>query len=333
MGKSCRSTEPNQHGGYARTFRYFKKSGEHLKKSWQITEKNRDVFLWQILCGKDIAGLIDLVKEKGENSTGAVNFRIQLLEKFRNRDLLKSSLEIVAEKTKALGKSSLRTISTSYVPYLEDFHEEIGAEVCRINRHMSLDLKNIDRDLISDWIGVFENLTQKFKLEFREGMIKEEDLAQYLQAIQDFYKNLPVDKLNDIQSSYNREKLMAEERMLMERNDFKWTYWLREKESNRIVGFTSIAGPKNADHIYQLYTCVLKDFRRKGIGRMLKAFMIERALSENTGRNAIKTSISTTNRSMLNINKEMGFIDSWSWKLWQIEIQEVEKYLLIQNYK
>jgi GNAT superfamily N-acetyltransferase len=74
-------------------------------------------------------------------------------------------------------------------------------------------------------------------------------------------------------------------------------------------------------------TGVFPQYRKKGLGRWLKAAMLEKVLKELPQVKFIRTGNADSNAAMLRINNELGFKPYMADTLWQVELQKVFEYL------
>ncbi|PKO05776.1 MAG: hypothetical protein CVU41_10160 [Chloroflexi bacterium HGW-Chloroflexi-3] len=77
----------------------------------------------------------------------------------------------------------------------------------------------------------------------------------------------------------------------------------------------------------QNMTGVFPQFCGKGLGRWLKAAMLDRLLKLHPEIKFVRTTNADTNAAMLCINNELGFKPYMSSILWQMEISQVLEYL------
>jgi hypothetical protein len=80
-------------------------------------------------------------------------------------------------------------------------------------------------------------------------------------------------------------------------------------------------------------TGVFPQFRNKGLGRWLKASMLDKVLKERPQVKYVRTGNADTNASMLKINNELGFKPYTADILWQVELNKVMDYIQTSAHK
>ena len=70
-----------------------------------------------------------------------------------------------------------------------------------------------------------------------------------------------------------------------------------------------------------------RDYRRRGLGRWLKAAMLDKILRERPGVKRIRTGNADSNVPMLKINHELGFKPYKAWTEWQISVDKLAESL------
>jgi GNAT superfamily N-acetyltransferase len=108
----------------------------------------------------------------------------------------------------------------------------------------------------------------------------------------------------------------------------RWTMAARECASGSLAGFTEVSwNPSRPELLRQGDTGVFPQFRRRGLGRWLKAAMLEKVLREQPQVRYVRTANADSNASMLKINNELGFKPYTSQCIWQVETSAVLSYL------
>jgi len=74
-------------------------------------------------------------------------------------------------------------------------------------------------------------------------------------------------------------------------------------------------------------TGVFPQYRNKGLGRWLKAAMLDKVLKERPQVKYVRAGNADSNAVMLKINTALGFKPYTADALWQVELQKVLDYL------
>ena len=124
------------------------------------------------------------------------------------------------------------------------------------------------------------------------------------------------------------EQLRQAEQMSFARGNQRWTFYIVEKASGRFAGYTeTVWNPNRPEILRQDMTGVFPEYRGRGLGRWLKAAMLDKVLKERPSVKYVRTGNADSNAAMLKINREMGFQPYTAGALWQIEIERVLEYL------
>jgi RimJ/RimL family protein N-acetyltransferase len=107
-------------------------------------------------------------------------------------------------------------------------------------------------------------------------------------------------------------------------------YVARHKASGRFVGLTeSIYQRLNPAQAWQANTGVDVDHREKGLGRWLKAAMLQKLRSDYPLVERIDTENAGSNEPMLNINLTLGFKPILMNHIWQGDVATIRERLVV----
>jgi RimJ/RimL family protein N-acetyltransferase len=104
----------------------------------------------------------------------------------------------------------------------------------------------------------------------------------------------------------------------------RWTIFARERATHRVVGYTQVFFyPDWPGHVDQGNTGVHPDHRGHGLGRRLKAAMIDRIFREKPESFRIRTNNAFSNAPMLAINNELGFVVTAKLTAWEADVTAI----------
>lgn len=99
-------------------------------------------------------------------------------------------------------------------------------------------------------------------------------------------------------------------------------------ETGETAGFTQVAYDPRVPHVVHQYgTGVARAHRGRGLGKLLKATMLERILAERPAARYVRTGNADVNAAMLAINRKLGFRPAWAHTAWQAKLPAVRAYL------
>ncbi|MEP7199813.1 MAG: GNAT family N-acetyltransferase, partial [Chloroflexota bacterium] len=254
-------------------------------------------------------------------------FEIDVLPSFRRQGIGKQLLAVIADVPRREGRRLMVTGTSERVRAGEAFMQRLGARKGLANHTNQLDLADVDRDLVRRWIAQAHERAADFELGFWDGPFPEPDIY----AIADLYdvmNSMPHDDLEVEDYHFTPEQVRQMERGMFARGTERWALYLREKATGKFAGFSDVYWHANRPEILQQgNTGVLPQYRNKGLGRWLKAAMIEKVLRERPQVKRIRTGNADSNAPMLKINYELGFKPYISQTVWQVETEQVLAYL------
>jgi mycothiol synthase len=138
----------------------------------------------------------------------------------------------------------------------------------------------------------------------------------------------PRDRLDVEDDHITPEKLRQVEELILAMGTERWTMYVREKTTGELAGFTEVFWNPNRKHLVeQGDTGAFSQYRNLGLGRWLKAAMLEKIIQERPAVDLVRTDNTDSNAAMLRINHELGFkpylSECWS----QVETEKVLAYL------
>jgi RimJ/RimL family protein N-acetyltransferase len=138
----------------------------------------------------------------------------------------------------------------------------------------------------------------------------------------------PRDELEIEDVTWTEEQLRQTEATLAQHQTERWTMYVRHVTTREIVGYTEVFwNARHPETLHQGDTGVAPPHRNRGLGRWLKAAMLEKLLRDRPQVKRIRTGNANSNAAMLGINQELGFKPYKSWTTWQVALDDVRVYL------
>lgn len=254
-------------------------------------------------------------------------FDISVLPESRRQGLGRRLLNLIAGATRQENRRLLMTNTTDRVPGGEAFMTRIGAKKGLVGHTNQLRLKNLDRDRVAAWMARGQQNLDEFELGFWDGAYPEEVLAEVAELC-DLTNQQPMDNLEIEDMHMTPEQLRQVEANMNARGSQRWTFYLIERATGKFAGYTEVMwNPNRPEILGQGMTGVFPRYRNKGLGRWLKAAMLEKVRKDRPQVKLVRTGNADSNAAMLKINTELGFRPYTADALWQVELQKVLEYL------
>jgi mycothiol synthase len=213
------------------------------------------------------------------------------------------------------------------VPAGDAFMKRIGGRVGMSENVSRLDLSDLDHDLMKNWQRRAAERASGFELGTWDGPYPDDEREAALEMWL-VMNTMPIEDLDWEDRQPTMEHLVESEEKLSKQEEKRLTLLAREKRSDNIAALTEMFWhPNYPEELHQGDTVVNPEFRNRGIGRWIKAAMIEKATQKWPEAKRVRTGNATSNDAMLNINYEMGFRPYSSTKLWQVSTDSVLAYL------
>jgi GNAT superfamily N-acetyltransferase len=237
-------------------------------------------------------------------------------------------LGLVAEAARQDNRRLLLTETNTRVPGGEAFLGRIGGQKGLEGHVNQLRLAELDRDLLGRWLERGQERSFEFDLGVWEGPYPEEQLAAVAELF-DLTNQQPIGDLEIEDTHMTPERLRQMEQMLFSRGSQRWTFYVIEKATGRFAGYSeTVWNPNRPEILRQDMTGVFPEFRSLGLGRWMKAAMLDKVLKERPEVKYVRTGNADTNTAMLKINHELGFRPYFATAVWQVELERVQEYLV-----
>jgi mycothiol synthase len=223
-----------------------------------------------------------------------------------------------------LERSVLITRTTDRIPAGEQFVLRLGAARGMEMHTNQLRLSELDRRWVERWLPA---PMPGFSMGLWDGPFPEDQL-EAIAALFEIGNDAPRGDLAIDDQHYTPQQLRDMDQYHHSRGIQRWTLYLKEVATGRYAGFTEVMwNPNRPQILEQGFTGVAPAFRGHGLGRWLKAAMIDIVLRERPVVTLVRTGNANENAPMLKINTEMGFKPYQAATLWQAETQKAVDYL------
>lgn len=262
-----------------------------------------------------------------ETNQHLAQFDIRVLPEHRQKGLAKRFLENVTEESRREDRSLLIGNTRSTIPAGEAFMKAMGANVGLATHVNELKIEDLNRQLLAVWIDRSKERAKGIEFGLWEGRYPEDQL-EAIAKMRELMNTMPKDDLEIEDFRWDADQIRQIDDSMEATGDIRWTMYARDQASGRLVGYSDMYWNAHKPKIAQQGdTAVLEEFQNRGIGRWLKASMLEKLLREHPEVKLVRTGNAQSNAPMLKINEELGFRPSMTQLLWQVKTDEVVSYL------
>ena len=225
-----------------------------------------------------------------------------------------AALREVAERE---GRRVVMAGTSSRSPAGEAFAEHLGAEAALPNRQSQLDLSTVDADLLARWQTRPDG--DPYRLHVWRTIPDE-----YLERMADMMMVMNTAPRGDLEMedwTITTDMIRAWDAMLEEAGEVRFLMAVEDTRSGQIDSFTEMFWqPERAALLHQGATGVRPMARGLGLGKWVKAAMIEHVRRQCPEARFVRTNNATVNEAMLGINEAMGFEPWATFTEWQLKL-------------
>ena len=250
---------------------------------------------------------------------------LDVLPAYRRQGLATELLALIAAEAESQGRTLLMGNTNGRAPAGEQMMLRLGGSRGLATHQNQLVLAEVAPSLLQRWLD--EAPTAEFSLGLWPQTYPEEQLEAIV-ALHEVMNQQPRDDLDVEDTRLTAEQLRQIEANQVAQGVVRWTMYVMEKATGKLAGYTELFNlPDREDMVAQGDTGVFPAYRGRGLGRWLKAAMVEKLMAERPSVQFIRTTNADSNAAMLKINREMGFRPYLSQTIWQIETAKVKQYL------
>jgi mycothiol synthase len=275
----------------------------------------------------EIVGLGNMVVFRTEDNQHIAQFDISVLPEYQRQGLGRQMLGLIADAAQKENRRLLMTNTVDRMPGGEAFMTRIGAQKGLEAHTNQLRIADLDRGLIADWLARGQRNLADFELGFWDGAYPEDKL-QEVAELYELTNQQPFGDLEFEDMHMTPEQLRQVEKNIFARGSQRWTFYIIDRATGKFAGYTeTVWNPNRPEVLGQGMTGVFPQYRNKGLGRWLKAVMLDKVLDELPQVKYVRTGNADSNAAMLKINTELGFKPYMADALWQVELEKVMDYL------
>jgi len=303
-------------------------SDEECMKWWRSKPNSFIIEPWLAWNGAgEIVGKGFGVMFAGETNQHLLQFDLEVHPAYRRQGLGKRLLGYIVEIAQRNNRTLLATGTSDRIPAGAIFMARIGANKGLEGHTNQLLIADLDRRLLDQWQQRASERAAGFRLGLWTGPYPTDQLAE-IAHLYSVMNTAPRDELQMEDFTFTPALLEEWDQNLLATNTERWALYARETATGRLAGFTAVFWHPDRPHILgQGDTGVFPEYRGFGLGRWLKAAMLEKVLRERPQVTVVRTGNADSNAGMLKINHELGFKPFIAECFWQVERTQVEAYL------
>jgi mycothiol synthase len=292
---------------------------------WRYLRDEVDVPRWVATEGSRVAAVAGVYHHRTEdlqNSFGWVFVSADDRRKGLGTEVLKRALDY--------GIADGRGRFLTNIPVHVGGHElalAAGMKMVYNERVSQLRIADVDRALMRSWIEGARERAVDYELLFMKSPTPDEYREQFV-ALTDVMNTAPLEDLEEEPHHLTVEELASMEAEDNLRGRDTMAYVAVHRPTGQFAGYTNVAYQSHHPAMAtQLDTGVDPAHRNKGLGRWIKAAMVEKIMADYPLVEIIETENAESNEPMLNINVAMGFKPSLDLKVYQGDIRKVRALL------
>jgi mycothiol synthase len=270
-------------------------------------------------------GIIQLLRTDDNKHLAPINISVH--PAFRRKGVGRQLLAMLTKVAQQDNRSLLVVPTYDTVPAGEAFMSRLGAQKGLVGHINQLRIVDVDPQLLERWLEQGRRNAAQFELGLWEGAYPEGQLPAIAQLVE-LNNQQPFGDLEIEDMHFTPEQIRQQEQALFSRGNQRWTYYIIERQTGNFAGYTETTwNPNRAEILSQDMTGVFPQYRNRGLGRWMKAAMLDKVLKGRPQVKFVRTGNADSNAAMLKINNELGFKPYIANALWQVDIDHVLAYL------
>lgn len=278
--------------------------------------------------GSEIIAYCDCAIFHTGDNEHAADLQIEVLPEYRNKGIARHALHLLLPFIKKHNRTLLFSFTSDLIPETAIWFERLCGRRGLSMRINQLKISEFDRTLVERWQADGTAKQSEFELCFLDGAYPDDIIDEIATLFQEVANDSPREDLDLEDMNFTPEIIRQQEKSIFARGTKRWTMYLTDRNNGKVVALTEVFwNPNRAMILNQAFTGVYPSYRNMGLGRWLKAEMMNQILNERPEVEFIRTGNAKSNAPMLKINTEMGFKPYISNTIWQVNTEQVETYL------
>ncbi|HLI01269.1 MAG TPA: GNAT family N-acetyltransferase [Acidimicrobiales bacterium] len=263
----------------------------------------------------------------GTNSH-AMDVWLQVRPVARRQGIGRELLRHAAERAGAEGKTLITGWTNERVAAGAEFCRSVGAEVGYAEHINRLLLAELDPELLQEWVEDGRRRAgEDYELIGFDRRCPD-DLADAVLEAFEVMADAPREGMHTEHRHMTLAEMRNHEQRALAVGAEVWCLFPRERRTGRLVGVTNVWWqPDHPQLVAQGDTGVVAAHRGRGLGKWLKAAMLQRILAERSEATEVRTGNADSNGPMLSINHRLGFRPYIASAAWQVEVEALRRAL------
>jgi GNAT superfamily N-acetyltransferase len=264
-----------------------------------------------------------VVRYEADTNKHLRDANIDVLAEHRRRGIARSLFREIVKAVDTADDIVIGFYTNDRVPAAIEFLKRVGAKP-KLTGHMNqLDLSQVDRAMVREWATIDP---AGYRLEWIDGDVPEALLKNVIVAY-DTMNTAPRGESAMEDWNTTPEQIRDWDRSRRAACRARRIVLAVEDATGKTAGYTELSYDPRVSHvILQQGTAVIPSHRGRGIGKWIKAAMLERATQDWPSARLIRTGNADSNAPMLAINTRLGFKPAWAQTIWEVGIAEARRY-------
>lgn len=277
---------------------------------------------WLLWDGDAVVASSGVVLEEAEDNRDNVWGLLNVLPEYRGSGVSLQVLGPMLDAAEADGRIRIAG-GIKHGDASAGFAEKAGLAPVQVERESRLVLAEVDRQMIREWIDRAPERASDYELLMWVGPVPDEHLDGFIE-LSHVMNTAPLDDMVEEDFVMTPDRWRGEEEGWSGRKMVNYTCVARHVSSGEFGGYSNVlVQDHHPEQAHQGDTGVEPAHRNKGLGRWMKAAVIERLMQDRPEIRWINTENAGSNKPMLDINVALGFKQLLDIQVWQGLISDV----------